>query len=233
MRGNGLLCRRFFWFAATLICAVPSHAQGTATPSVEVPLVYSTVPMIRNADLMLSASILSTAASEAGLAKLSPSLFRSSRGSARAARAIKLALFDFPVVFYFVGLNHEWGHQARGTEYGVDSHLSITGGPWSAQQFRLVAWGALPEDSPAKAAVHGGGLEASRTLKDRSEVRMLRGERVLPGHALAAIVSSLDSPVYALHNLSPHRFADGQLEGDVPRHGSVQTPQRGWTRDPS
>ncbi len=43
---------------------------------------------------------------------------------------------------------------------------------------------------------------------------MLRAERIAPGHALAAVMGSLDAPLYALRDLSPGRFAEG-FPGDV------------------
>jgi hypothetical protein len=131
------------------------------------------------------------------------------------ARATKLSLFDFPLVLFFAGLNHEWGHQTRATEHGVESKLTFTGTPWYGKAFALEA-GGPPSDHPlAYASIHGGGLEAARVLKDRAESRLLRAERVPPGHALVAIISSLDSPIYSMQNLSAERFADGQTDGDV------------------
>ena len=211
-------------FLAASVCVVgmvaaaaagPCQAQPSTPASVKLPLVYSTTPMTRNADLMLSASILSTSASEAGLAKVSPSLFRSTRKAARAARATKLVLFDVPVVFYFVGLNHEWGHQARATEYGMDSELLFTGTPWSSKPFELYALEQMSDHLLAVPSVHGGGMTASRVLKDRAEAIMLRSDRVAPGSALAAIISSLDTPAYAQANLYPGRFTEEWQPGDV------------------
>ena len=43
---------------------------------------------------------------------------------------------------------------------------------------------------------------------------MLWAERIAPGHALAAVMGSLDAPLYALENLSPRSFAEG-FPGDV------------------
>lgn len=111
-------CRFLVIIAAAVAFALPCQAQSAAPATLQLPLVYSTTPMTRNADLMLSASILATGATDAGFAALSPSLFRGPRFAARVARATKLALFDLPVVNYFVALNHEWGHQARSTEIG-------------------------------------------------------------------------------------------------------------------
>ena len=122
---------RFLVFALAVCLATPCLAQSPAPATANLPLVYSTTPMTRNADLMLSASIISETATEAGLASLSPSLFRSDTWKARTARAVKLALYDIPVVTYFAGLNHEWGHQTRATEFGVLSQLSFVGSPWS------------------------------------------------------------------------------------------------------
>ena len=175
--------------------------------------------MTRNADLMLSASIISVTATEAGLASLSPSLFRSDTWKARTARAVKLALYDIPVVTYFAGLNHEWGHQTRATEFGVLSQLSFVGSPWSFKAFGLQAVSEIPGDSLAMASIHGGGLAAARVLKDRAEMRMLGAGRVAAGHALAAVIPSLDEWIYATVNLSPGNFEDPEvlvgLQGDV------------------
>ena len=93
--------RRFPLFAIAVCIAAPCLAQSPAPGPIDLPLVYSTTPMTRNADLMLSASIMSTSATEAGLANISSSLFRSTRWTARSARAAKLALFDVPVAYYF------------------------------------------------------------------------------------------------------------------------------------
>ena len=211
-------------FLAASVCVVgtiaaaaagPCQAQPSTPASVKLPVVYSTTPMTRNADLMLSASILSASASEAGLAKVSPSLFRSTRKAARAARAAKLVLFDVPVVFYFVGLNHEWGHQTRATEYGMDSELLFTGTPWSPKPFELYALEQMSDHPLAVPSVHGGGMTASRVLKDRAETIMLRSDRAAPGSALAAIISSLDTPAYAQANLYSGRFTEEWQPGDV------------------
>jgi len=199
--------------AALTACAPVLRAQAPTAAQVELPLVFSTAPMTGSADLMLSASIVSTSGSDAALARLSPSVFRARRPGGRAIRTAKLLLFDTPVVVYFVGLNHEWGHQASADEYRVRSHLSFTGSPWSGNPFRLIG-NPIPTEPPAAAVIHGGGLEASRRLKDRSEARMLRADRVAPGHALAAIVASLDAPLYAFHDLSEERFSREFL-GDV------------------
>jgi hypothetical protein len=214
MTDAGRLVLNLLWvLTALMACAPALRAQTPDAAQVELPLVLSTTPMTRSADLLLSASIASTFVSDAGLAKVSPSLFRAPQPRGRAVRAAKLVLFDAPIVVYFVGLNHEWGHQASADEYGVRSHLSFTGSPWSGHPFRLIG-NAIPPEPPAAAVVHGGGLEASRRLKDRSEARMLRADRVAPGHALAAIVASLDAPLYAFYDLSEERFSREFL-GDV------------------
>src|SRR5688500_16961557 len=97
-------CRFLVIIVVAFAVAVPCQAQSAAPATLQLPLVYSTTPMTRNADLMLSASILATGASDAGLAAISPSLFRGPRASARVARATKLALFDFPLVVFFEAL---------------------------------------------------------------------------------------------------------------------------------
>jgi hypothetical protein len=202
-------------FACCALAASPLRLHAQTPPSgIEAPIVLSTTPTTSNADLMLSAAILSTAATDTGLAKVSKSLFRAPTPGGRAMRAAKLLFFDTPVVVYFVGLNHEWGHQASADEYSVRSRLSFTGTPWSGKPFSLLGLDPIPPEPPALAVIHGGGLEASRRLKDRSEARMLRADRIAPGHALAAIAASLDAPIYAFHDLSEATFYRA-WEGDV------------------
>jgi hypothetical protein len=175
--------------------------------------------MTRNADLMLSASIMSTSATEAGLANISTSLFRTTRWTAKVARASKLALFDVPVAYYFGTLNHEWGHQTKASGYGVATDLLFEGTPWSGQPFFLYVLNPMPDDPLAESTTHGGGLAASAVMKDRAEAMMLRAEHVPYGLALAAILASLDEPIYALSNLgsgslSPERVAENWIRGD-------------------
>lgn len=210
---------RFPLFALAVSLAAPCLAQSPAPAPFELPLVYSTTPMTRNADLMLSASIVSTSATEAGLANLSSSLFRSTRWTARSARAAKLTLFDVPVAYYFGTLNHEWGHQTRASGYGVDTDLVFEGTPWSGQPFFLYVLGPMPDDPLAESSTQGGGMAASAVMKARAEAMMLRAERVPYGLALAAILASLDEPIYALTNLSSsslsaERVAENWIKGD-------------------
>jgi hypothetical protein len=204
---------------ASLVCSVIAAFSGHAaaqSPSVDVPAVYSTTPMTRNADAMLSVSILSTAAADHGLAAVSTSLFRGAHPRGRLARAAKLLLFDVPVVTYFSGLNHEWGHQTSADEFGVGSRLSLVGTPWSSRQFRLETTTPVPDVDLVWPVMHAGGLEASRRLKDRSDARMRRRDRIAPGHALTSIIAALDAPIYAWHDLAPGRFTDTPSgEGDV------------------
>ncbi len=62
-------------------------------------------------------------------------------------------------------------------------------------------------------------MAASAVMKDRAEAMMLRAERVPYGLALAAILASLDEPIYALTNLgssslSPERVAENWIRDD-------------------
>ncbi len=212
------MARRLLVLFGVLLCATSVHAQAPDalpgdTRAIDVPIVYSTADMIRNADVMLTASVLSVSVTDAALGRLSPLLFKGASAAARTSRIAKLVLFDAPVVTYFNGLNHEWGHQTSASEFGVRSRLSFVGTPWSGKPFDLVG-GVIPVEPPAHAVVHGGGLEASRLLKDRSELRLLDVDRIAPGHALAAIVASLDAPVYAFFDLSPDNFSH-EFVGDV------------------
>ena len=196
------------------VLSAPGSNVFAQTPAANVPAVYSTTPMTRNADLTLTASILSMAAADNGLAALS-SVFRAPRPSGRLARVARVALFDVPVTIYFTGLNHEWGHQTSADEFGVRSHLSFAT-PWSSRQFRLESRSPLPPGELVTPVIHGGGLEASRRFKDRAEARMRRTDRIAPGHALAAIMASMDMPIYAWHDLSPGRFSGMPSgEGDI------------------
>ena len=202
--GRSLIC-------ALLALSAPVFASAQ---SADVTLTYSTTPLTRNADLMLAAAILSTSASDEALEALSPSLARAPRPRGRLVRAAKLLLLDFPVATYFTTLNHEWGHQAAADEFGVESKLYFEGLPWSNKQFALVALSPFPEAPPAEAVLHGGGMEASRWLKDRSESRMTRVNLISPGQAVATIAASLDTPQYAFNDLSREQFRDSPV-GDV------------------
>lgn len=201
-------------FAALLARGGPAAAQ---TSSVVVPVVFSTTPMTRNADAMLAASALATAAADNGLAAVSTTLFRGAHPRGRLVRAAKLLVFDVPVVTYFTGLNHEWGHQTSASEFGVESQLTLVGTPWSSRQFRLRTTSPVPIDVDLVwPAMHGGGLEASRRFKDRSERLMRRADRVAAGHVLATVIAALDAPIYAWHDLAPGRFTSYPTgEGDV------------------
>ena len=184
------------------------------TSTANLPAVYSTTPMTRDADLTLTASILSVAAADNGLAALS-SVFRAPRPGGRLARVARVALFDVPVTVYFTGLNHEWGHQTSADEFGVRSHLSFAT-PWSSRQFRLQQTSSTPPGVLVTPVIHGGGLEASRRFKDGAEARMRRTERIAPGHALATIAAAMEMPIYAWHDLSPGRFSNVPSgEGDI------------------
>jgi hypothetical protein len=209
--GVGVLARSLLVTAILTGLGSNLFAQTSAA---NLPAVYSTTPMTRDADLTLAASILSTAAADDGLAALS-SVFRAPRPGGRLARIAKVALFDVPVTVYFTGLNHEWGHQTRADEFGVRSHLSL-GTPWSSRQFRLERTSMMPPGVLVTPVIHGGGLEASRRFKDRAEARMRRTDRIAPGHALATIAASMDMPIYTWHDLSPGRFGDVPSgEGDI------------------
>ena len=97
----------------------------------------------------------------------------------------------------------------------MDSELSFTGTPWSSKPFELYALEQMSDHPLAVPSVHGGGMTASRVLKDRAEAIMLRSDRVAPGSALAAIISSLDTPAYAQANLYSGRFTEEWQPGDV------------------
>lgn len=204
--------------ASLVILAAVAGCRSAAaqTAPVDAPVVFSTTPMTRNADAMLTVSILSTAAADRGLASISTSLFRGAQPRGRLVRAAKLLLFDVPVVSYFTGLNHEWGHQTSSDEFGVRSKLSLVGTPWSSKLFHLEVTSPVPDVDLVWPVMHAGGLEASRRLKDRSEARMRRADRIAPGQAVATILAALDSPTYAWHDLAPGRFTDSPTgKGDV------------------
>ena len=92
--------------------------------------------MTRNADAMLVGVDPVDGSGRRGPREaLSPSLLRGARPRGRVARAAKLLLFDVPVVTYFSGLNHEWGHQTAATSSASVRSLSFVGSPWSVGQF--------------------------------------------------------------------------------------------------
>ena len=206
--------------AALLLWHHPLAAQAPE-PVTVIPAVYSSDRMTRNADLSLAAAVAVTAALDRAIAAAwSPR--RDSAGS-RATRLAKFAAFDLPVVLFAVGLNHEGGHIARAREQAFDYTFAVVGSPWSTRPFELIGISpAIFNDLGSQA----GGFEASRRLKDRSEALLWQAERVAPGHALAAILASVDLPIYAWHSLAAANLAE---PGDPARILSIVVRDRdGW-----
>ena len=200
-----------------LSCTLTAGAQ-TRDPAIVIPALYSSDTMTRNADLSLAAAVVATAALDRAIAAAwSP---RPDSAASRTTRLAKFAAFDLPVVLFAVGLNHEGGHIARAREQAFAYTFAVVGSPWSTRPFKLIGV------SPAIFADLGsqaGGFEASRRLKDRSEALLWHAGRVAPGHALAAIIASLDLPVYAWHSLAPSNLAE---PGDPARILSIVVRDR-------
>jgi hypothetical protein len=178
-------------------------------------VIYATVPMSRNADLTLTVAVLATSGTDALVERAWSGILSRADRTGRIVRATKLVAFDVPVVWYFAGLNHELGHTTRAHEQGIRTRLRITGTPWSGRQFDLLA---LDPGASEDLGIQGGGLEASRRLKDVSERRMLHHKSVAPGYAVTAISGSIDVPLYAFWNLNPDKFNSptrGFPAGDV------------------
>lgn len=187
-----------------LLLGTPADAVAQPmTPPPAAPAIYSPLPMMRNADLLLSGAVLAGSGTDALLDKSWAGARRHPGLKGRLVRATKLLAFDVPVVAYFVGLNHELGHTTRATEQGFRSRLDFVGTPWSARAFEL--W-ALDSGIFTDLGSQAGGLEASRRLKDLGEAWMRRADRVSAGHAVATIAASVDLPLYAFWNLAPDKF---------------------------
>ena len=201
------------WLALLLALSVlpgVSSAQTREHQSI-LPAVYSTDLVSRNAELTFAAAVLATDGLDEALDGFWLSGRQRDDRTSRAVRIAKLALFDAPVVAFFVGLHHEGGHISRAREKNFPYSFRVVGGPWSRQRFELIAVDfGIFDDLGSQA----GGFEAARYLKDRTEVRYWSKDRISPGHALVSIVSALDFPLYALHNLAPGEFEDGFPLGD-------------------
>lgn len=212
--------------AALLAVLLPMPARAQAPDAVTVvPAIYSSDTMTRNADLSLAGAVLATAAVDKAIAAAwSP---RPESAASRTARISKLLLFDVPVVTFLSGLNHEGGHIARTRQQALPYAFDIVGTPWSARPFELVALDPRIFDDLGSQT---GGLEASRTLKDRGEALLWRAGRAAPGLALATVVASLDLPVYAWHNLSGDLFtSNDDRNGDPVRILEIVARRNGIT----
>lgn len=178
-----------------------------------IPVTYSTVPMTRNAKLTLSAAIFAVSGATLVVNRAWSDVLERDGGTGQIVRAAKLIVFDFPVAFYFVGLNHELGHATRAHENGIRTELHLAT-PWSARQYDIIP---LDPGAGQSLPAQAGGLEADLRQKQVAERWMLQSDRVSPGHALAIIGSSVSLPLYAFWNLAPDRFGtdEGFPKGDV------------------
>jgi hypothetical protein len=205
--------------AAALLLLAPGLALAQAAdPVTVIPAVYSSDRMTRNADLSLAGAVLATTALERAIAAAWST--RPDSATARTTRLARFLLFDVPVVTFAMGLNHEGGHIARSREKAFDYTFAVVGSPWSARPFELIGLSPGIFDDLGSQA---GGFEASRRLKDRSEALLWHADRVAPGHALAAIIASLDLPVYAWQSLAPGNLAE---PGDPARILSIVVRDR-------
>jgi hypothetical protein len=177
--------------------------------------------MLWHADDLLSASVASQILGDRGVKALAPNVSTSSSPKGRLFRGLRLFAFDVPVAWFFVALNHELGHTFRAGEQGITAHLTLVGGPWSIHPFLLESDPSQYPRSfdprgPFDFGAESGGMEASWGLKDRAELLQIPRDHVSPGEAMTTVMASLNTPLYALNNLS---------ESDV--NGSVDGPPRG------
>jgi len=225
MQSHGGVPGRRHWWAGVLLCSVlvpaPAGAQTPPAGAV-VDLTVADQPMIWRADLFRSLAALAVASGDRALSRVEAAEFRKPTGRGRMLRAAKLGAVDVPVASFFVSWNHEYGHVARATERGVRTSLKVVGTPWSATRFSLepdlsvypaFADGLLEFDL----ALEGGGLEASWTLKDRAERRVITAERRDVGEALVTVMATLNTPLYAIWNLHREHVV-GDPFGDLARY---------------
>ena len=210
--------------------AVSASAQTDEAQTI-LPAIYSSTPMTRNANATFAAAVFSVSALDRGLNAAGLRRLPPDGGRARLLRGAKLALFDVPVVLYFVGINHELGHVARADERGLRLSFALVGTPWSNAQFRLVA---LDHEIFDDAGSQVGGVEAADRLKTLGEAWMRGVEKIPPGHALATILAALDLPLYALRNLAPGNFdptlpRGGSPAGDAAQFVGILAEQRALT----
>lgn len=185
--------------------------------------------MVWRADLFASASTLALDGSELLTSSLSHGRSTTRDKTGRTIRALKLALFDAPVSFYFVSWNHEYGHIARGNEAGIGVFLRLVGTPWSYPRFDLNTDLNYPRfQGPGPEFDYGaeaGGLEAGWVLKDRVEAAAIRSGRLSASAATTAAWATLDTPLYAAVNLTPD-VLQSFPSGDLARYASRLVNER-------
>ena len=181
--------------------------------------------MVWHADALWSAAVASQVLGDRGFKALGPNVWTSSAPKGRWLRGLRLFAFDVPVTWFFVALNHELGHQVRANEQGISSHLTLVGGPWSLPPFHLESDLSYPRfhdpRGPFDFGAESGGMEASWVLKDRAELLQIPRDSVSPGEAITTVMASLNTPLYALTDLSESHLAREVVPfGDVSRYFS-------------
>ncbi len=199
--------------------APPGFAQGvTSTP---LPASISNLPNVWHADVLSSASVLSLTGTDRAVRWVLPTAAKSTGVSPKLIRGVELFALDLPVAVFFVGLDHELGHEVRAAELHIPARLHVIGGPWSVHAFLLepdIAFYPRPQSSsPFDFGMESGGLEAVWLLKDRMEARVLRQEQVQFGEAVTLLVAATHTPVYALTGAGPDPEPDMELapRGDI------------------
>jgi hypothetical protein len=201
------------------LLAPPGFAQPvTIAP---LPVSISTIPDARHADVLSSASVFSLTGADQAVRWALPAAAKTTGWTPKLIRAVELAGLDFPVAIFFVGLDHELGHQFRAGELHIPARLRVIGSPWSVHPF------LLEPDLAFYPMVHGpalfdlgmesSGLEAVWLLKDRVETRVLRQGGIRFGDAVTLLVASTHTPVYALTGVAPDAVRNVGLapQGDI------------------
>ena len=199
------------------LLAPPGFAQSVA--SAPLPVSISNVPDVWHADVLSSASVLSLTGADRAVRWLLPTAARSTGGLPKLIRAVELIGLDFPVAVFFVGLDHELGHEFRASELHIPARLRVIGSPWSVHPFLLepdlAFYPMVRGASLFDLGMESSGLEAVWLLKDRVEARVLRQGRVRFGDAVTLLVAATHTPVYAVSGMGAPRDVGITPQGDI------------------
>lgn len=211
--------------ATALVVAAPL-ARAQTTPATVVDVTFATTPMERNASLISTAVATVSRAGDAALLSVFPDRFRARDKRGAVLRFLKLALLDVPVVHYADGLNHEFGHLARGSENGIGLQLRLVGNPWSSPQFDLHTTGPRRLDL----ASIGGGFDAELLLEQRLWDRAYEENVTSVADAITVLDGAIGRFYYAQSDLASvsGRMWDDLVynAGDPRRYAYQLTGQR-------
>jgi hypothetical protein len=199
------------------LLASPGFAQSVA--SAPLPVSISNVPDVWHADVLSSASVLSLTGADHAVRWLLPTAASSTGGLPKLIRAAELIGLDFPVAIFFVGLDHELGHEFRASELHIPARLRVIGSPWSVHPFLLepdlAFYPMVGGASLFDLGMESSGLEAVWLFKDRVEARVLRQGRVRFGDAVTLLVAATHTPVYAVSGMGAPRDVGITPQGDI------------------